>query len=84
MKTSSPQNFDGLKVFTTDMLDIIVTTETKLNNFLVSQLHVGGFSIPHRLKIEIGMATVRLFMSGKTSLAKFCQYVVSRRTVKDY
>ena len=84
MKTPSPQNFDDLKVFTTDMLDIIVTTEIKLNNFLVSQLHIGGFSIPNRLKIEIGIGTVQLFMSGKTSLAEFCQDVVSRRAVKDY
>ena len=82
MKTPSPQNFDDLKVFMTDMFDIIVTTETKLNNFLVSQLHIGGFSMPHRLKIEIGMGTVQLFMPGKTLLATFCQDVVSRRTVK--
>lgn len=68
----------------TDMFVIIVTTEAQLNNFPVSQLHIGGVSIPHRLKIEIAMGTVQLFMSGKTSLAKFCQDVVSRRAVKNY
>ena len=50
----------------TDMFVIIVTTEAQLNNFPVSQLHIGGFSKPHRLKIEIAMGTVQLFMSGKT------------------
>ena len=66
IKTSSPQNFNDLKVRMTDMFVIIVTTEAQLNNFPVSQLHIGGFSIPHRLKIEIAMGTVQLFMSGKT------------------
>ena len=50
----------------TDMFVIIVTTEAQLNNFPVSQLHIGGVSIPHRLKIEIAIGTVQLFMSGKT------------------
>ena len=42
--------FDDLKVVMTGMFDILVITETKLDNtFPVSQFHIDGFSIPYRL-----------------------------------
>ena len=42
--------FDDLKVLMADMCDILVITETKLDNaYPVSQFHIDGFSIPYRL-----------------------------------
>ena len=47
---SLSSKFDDLKVLMTDMFDILVITETKLDNtFPVSQFHIERFSIPYRL-----------------------------------
>ena len=47
---SLSSKFDDLKVLMTGMFDILVITETKLDNtFSVSQFHIDGFSIPYRL-----------------------------------
>ena len=47
---SSPNKFDKLKVVVNGMLDILIITETKLDDtFPVSQFHIDGFSKPYRL-----------------------------------
>ena len=47
---SFPNKFDDLKVLVNGMLDIVIITETKLDDtFPVSQFHVDGFSKPYRL-----------------------------------
>ena len=46
---SLSSKFDDLKVLMTGMFDILVITETKLDNtFPVSQFHIDGFSIQCR------------------------------------
>ena len=47
---SLPNKFDELKVLVNGMLDILIITETKLDDtFPVSQFHIDGFSKPYRL-----------------------------------
>ena len=47
---SLPKKFDDLKVLVTGMLDILIITETKLDNtFPVSQFHTDMYSKPYRL-----------------------------------
>ena len=47
---SLPKKFDNLKEHETRMLDILIITETKLDNtFLVSQFHIDGYSKRYRL-----------------------------------
>ena len=47
---SFPNKFDELKVLVNGMLDILIITETKLDDtFPVSQFHIDGFSKPYRL-----------------------------------
>ena len=42
---------NDLKAVVTSIFDILVITETKLDNtFPVSQLHIDGFSMPFRLE----------------------------------
>ena len=45
-----PNKFDDLKAFVTGMFDILIITETKLDNtFPVSQFHIDEYSKPYRL-----------------------------------
>ena len=47
---SFPNKFDELKLLVNGMLDILIITETKLDDtFPVSQFHIDGFSKPYRL-----------------------------------
>ena len=47
---SLPNKFDELKVLVNGMLDILIITETKLDDtFPVSQFHIDGFSKPYWL-----------------------------------
>ena len=57
---SLSSKFDDLKVLMTGMFDILVIAETKLDDtFPVSQFHIDGFSVQHRLdRKEIGMGAV--------------------------
>ena len=47
---SLPKKFDQLRVIVLKYVDVLVITETKLDDtFLTSQLLVTGFSVPYRL-----------------------------------
>ena len=47
---SLPNKFDELKVPVNGMLDVLIITETKLDDtFPVWQFHIDGFSKPYRL-----------------------------------
>ena len=60
-----PKKFYNLKALVIGMLDILIISETKLNNtFPVSQFHIDGYSKPYRLEIEMGV--VQSYMSEKT------------------
>ena len=46
---SLPKKFDDLKALVTEMLDILIITETKSDNTVpVSQFHIDGYSKPYR------------------------------------
>ena len=47
---SHSSKFDDLKILISGMFDILIITETKLDNaYLTSQLHIDGYSMPYRL-----------------------------------
>ena len=60
---SFPNKFDELKLLVNGMLDILIITETKLDDtFQVSQLRASGFSKPYRLDRNRNKGGVIIYM----------------------
>ena len=76
--------FDALKLLIKDKIDILVVTESKLDEtFHMAQFHIEGFKPPIRLDRN-AYGAVLLFILGKIYHQSFYENLHSKVTVKGY